>query len=246
MQIITTAIIKGGTGKTTTALALAQAAAKNRKRVLLIDLDPQGNATFYANADRDAPGSYALLHGEDPAQLIQKTDQGIAVIAGNTDLATEQTRPRSAYRLAAALEPIRGKYDLIMIDTPPQIGELTYNALQASTGLIIPMESDLAGVHGIYQITEITQQMQRSNPELKILGIVLTRFDSRPKLNRYIQETIQQQAEEAGAPYLGAIRPGIAIREAQALRQNLYDYAPRSKPAQDYQELYQIVKKRGK
>ncbi len=241
MQIITTAVIKGGTGKTTTAAALSQAAVAAGKRVLAIDLDPQANLSFFLGADQNAPGSYQLLHEAAPAQLIQRTAQGIDVITGSPDLATEKTTPASAKRLQAAIEPLKKDYDFIFIDTPPQMGELTFNALQASTGLIIPLETDNSSLQGLYQITDIAHQMQRSNPALRIIGTILTRYDARPKLNRYIQSVIAEQGAEIGAPFLMGIRPGIAIREAQAMQQSIYKYAPKSKPAQDYKKLYEIL-----
>lgn len=240
-QVLTAAVIKGGTGKTTTAAALAQAAAAAGKKVLAIDLDPQANLTFFIGADQNAAGSYELLHGEDPAQLIQVTPQGIAAISASPDLATERTAPGSAKRLQTALEPIREAFDLIVIDTPPQMGELTFNALQASTGLIIPLETDSSSLQGLYQITDIARQMQRSNPLLTIKGVILTRYDARPKLNRYLRDVIAEKGQEIGAPFLMGIRPGIAIREAQAMQQNLFAYAPTSKPAQDYMELFNLI-----
>ena len=217
MQIITTAVIKGGTGKTTTAAALAQAAAAAGKKVLAIDLDPQANLSFFIGADQNAPGSYQLLHGAGAAQLIQATEQGIQAIAASPDLATEKTTPASAKRLQEAIEPIKKDFDLIVIDTPPQMGELTFNALQASTGLIIPLETDNSSLQGLYQITDIAHQMQHSNPALSIIGVILARYDARPKLNRYLQEVIAERGQEIGAPFLMGIRPGIAIREAQAM-----------------------------
>ncbi len=241
MQIITTAVIKGGTGKSSTAAALAQAAANAGKRVLTIDLDPQANLTFFVGADQNAPGSYQLLHGAEAAQLIQNTEQGIQTIAASPDLATEKTTPASAMRLQEALEPIKKDYDLIIIDTPPQMGELTFNALQASTGLIIPLETDNSSLQGLYQITDIAHQMQRSNQALSIIGVILTRYDARPKLNRYLRKVIAERGKEIGAPFLMGIRAGIAIREAQAMQQSLYKYAPRSKPAQDYKKLFEMI-----
>lgn len=242
MQIIATAVIKGGTGKTTTAAALAQAAAAAGKKVLAIDLDPQANLSFFIGADQNAPGSYQLLHGAGAAQLIQATEQGIQAIAASPDLATEKTTPASAKRLQEAIEPIKKDFDLIVIDTPPQMGELTFNALQASTGLIIPLETDNSSLQGLYQITDIAHQMQHSNPALSIIGVILARYDARPKLNRYLQEVIAERGQEIGAPFLMGIRPGIAIREAQAMQQSLYQYAPRSKPAQDYKKLYEMIR----
>lgn len=245
MQIITTAVIKGGTGKTTTAAALAQAAAADKKKVLVVDLDPQANLSLFIGADQNKPGAYQMLHGADPGDVIQETEQGIDAIAASPDLATEKTSPASAKRLQDALEPIRGQYDLVFIDTPPQMGELTFNALQASTGLIIPLETDNSSLQGLYQITDIAHQMQKSNKALAIIGTILTRYDSRTKLNRYLQEVISNKGQEIGAPFIMGIRPGIAIREAQVLQQSLFEYAPKSKPAMDYKELYKIIKKRG-
>lgn len=242
MQILTTAVIKGGTGKTTTAAALAQAAAAAGKKVLAIDLDPQANFTFFIGADQNTPGSYQLLHGAEPGQLIQQTAQGIAAIAASPDLATERTTPASAKRLQQAIEPLKGEFDLIIIDTPPQMGELTFNALQAATGLIIPLETDNSSLQGLYQITDIAHQMQRSNPALSIIGVILTRHDNRPKLNRYLRDVIADKGQEIGAPFLMGIRPGIAIREAQAMQQSIFDYAARSKPAQDYKTLYEMIR----
>lgn len=239
--IITAAVIKGGTGKTTTCAALAQAAADAGKKVLAVDLDPQANFTFAIGADQNRPGGYQLLNGTPAAQLVQETEQGIHAIAASTDLATVKTTPASAKRLQRALEPLRGHYDLIIIDTPPQMGELTYNALQAATGLIIPLETDTNSLQGLYHITDIAQQMQQSNPALSIIGVILTRYDNRPKINRYIKGVIEEKGQEIGAPYLMEIRNGVAIREAAAMQQSLYEYAPHSKPAVDYKKLYKTI-----
>lgn len=242
MKIITTAIIKGGTGKTTTAAALAQAATAAGKKVLAVDLDPQGNLSSFIGADQTAPGSYQMLHdGIAAAQLIQGTGQGIDIISASPDLATENTNTGSARRLADALKQIASNYDLIMIDTPPTMSQLTYNALFASTGAIIPLETDTSSLEGLYRIAGIIRQIQRRNAALKITGVILTRYDARPKLNRYIKGLIEEKCKELNIPFLLGIRPGIAIREAQATQQDLYSYAPKSKPAQDYKELFNMI-----
>lgn len=241
MQVVTIAVIKGGTGKTTTAAALAQAGAAAGKKILAIDLDPQANLSFFIGANQNAPGSYQILHGTDPKGIIQHTEQGIDVITASTDLATEKTAPGSAKRLEKAIEPLKKEYDFIFIDTPPQMGELTFNALQASTGLLIPLETDNSSLQGLYQITDIAQQMKRSNPNLSIISTILTRYDSRPRLNRYLKDAIVERGKEAGAPFLIGIRQGIAIREAQAMQKSLFDYAPKSKPAQDYKALFEML-----
>ena len=128
-----------------------------------------------------------------------------------------------------------------MIDTPPQMGELTFNALFASTNLIIPLETDQSSLKGLYQIVDIANQIKRNNPSLTVSGIVLTRYDARANLNRYLQGVIAEKGNEIGAPFLIGIRPGIAIREAQAMQKSLYEYAPNSKPAADYLQLLAIL-----
>ena len=241
MQIITAAVIKGGTGKTTTCAALAQAAVSAGKKVLAIDLDPSANFTNAIGADQTKPGSFALLNGAAAEDVAQLTEQGIYAIAAGADLSTVKTTPASAMRLKTALDPLHDYFDLCIIDTPPELGELVYNALSAATGLLIPLEADSNSLQGMYQITDIAKQMQNSNPALRILGTVLTRFDSRPNINRYMRDVIAEKGAAAGAPLLAAIRPGVAVREAIALQQSLFEYAPTSNPAEDYKTLYETI-----
>lgn len=241
MKIITSAVIKGGSGKTTTAAALTQAAKHAGKKVLAIDLDPQGNFSFMLAADQSQPGAVELLHGTPAAELIQTTPQGIDIIPASPDLATEKTTKGSANRLAEVLEPIKKKYNYIIIDTPPQMGELVFNALQAATDVIIPLEADRGNLEGLYNIAGLISDMQQSNPKLKPLGILLTRYDQRPKLNQHLKEIIKQKGAAEGIPYLMEIRPGIAIKEAQALQRDLFKYAPKSKPAADYAALFEMI-----
>lgn len=242
MKIITAAVIKGGTGKTTTIAALAQAGTAAGKRILAIDLDPQGNLTAALAGNPQRPGSYELLEGTATARQATQTPlQGMDCMAASPNLAAVQTRPGSARRLQRALDPVKEDYDLILIDTPPQMGEMTFNALQAATGLIIPLETDTGSLQGLYNVTDLYRAIKGSNPELSFTGIVITRYDSRTKLNRYLRDTIRNQAEASGIPYLGEIRAGIAVREAQATRSSLFDYAPNAKPAQDYRELFRKI-----
>lgn len=241
MQIITAAVTKGGTGKTTTVAALAQAAAYRGRRVLAIDLDAQANLTFMLGAAA-GPGSDLFLAGKDPAKLIQHTAAGIDVIPASPNLAAETSSKGSARRLQKALEPIKRRYDLIVIDTPPTAGEPFYNALQAATGLIIPLQADAFCVASLYQITKTAQQIQASNPALKILGFILTQHNPRSTIARQMQETITERAAAIGVPYLGAVRQAVAIREAAALQTSLFEYAPNCKPAQDYLQIFDALK----
>ena len=238
-MIYTIATQKGGTGKTTTAAALAQAAAYKGKTALAIDLDPQANLTYCLAADDTQPGSYDLLHGATASQVIQATPQGIDVIAASPDLQTETSGAGTARRLQKALEPIKDSYDLIIIDTPATAGELQYNALQAADRLIIPLTADAYNLQSLRQITDAAAQIQSSNPDLQIAGVMLTQYDPRPVINRQLLEMLKENAAAQGIPFLGTTRKAVAIKEAAALQLSLFDYAPKCKPAQDYINIYE-------
>ena len=244
MKIIVSAIIKGGTGKTTTAAALTQAAAAAGKKVLAIDMDPQAHLTLKIGGDPARPGAYHLLHGADPAESIQQTQQGFDCIAASSDLAAETTAPGSGKRLLDAIKRIRARYDVIFIDTPPQMGELTFNAIWAATDVIIPMEPDDGSLEGFYQISDICQQIQTRARRPIRQAIVITRYDSRTKINRHMKDVIMEElTKETGIPVLAVIRNGTAIREAHGFRLDLYQYAPQSAPAQDYKQLFNRLMK---
>ncbi len=239
MKIITTAVIKGGTGKTTTAAALSQAAAASGAKVLAIDLDPQGNLTQTLGGNQDAAGSLALLHGMETT--IQRTAQGVDLIAAHPDLVAERTTQGSAMRLQNALEALRRKYTFVFIDTPPQMGELTFNGIQAANMLLVPLETDRSSILGLYKIADIANAIRKTNPKLK-LGIVVTKYDGRTKLSRYMLDEIRKTGDAMSAPVLGVIRSGISIREAQAFQESLFEYAPKTKPAEDYMQLFETIK----
>lgn len=237
-MVIAVAMQKGGTGKSTTVAALSQAAAAAGKKTLAIDLDSQGNTSFFLNADTTRAGAFELLTGKaKPSKLIQTTQDGLYIIPASWNLATVTSSRGSARRLQRALEPIRNKFDYIFVDTPPNAGELQYNALQAADGLIIPLQCDIVGLQGLYLIYDTVQQFKTSNPGLQILGIVLTRHNSRSTIAKQMQEKIIDQAAKMNVPYLGAIREAVAIREAQTLQESLYTYAPASNPAIDYRAI---------
>ena len=239
-MILTIANQRGGVAKSTTAAALAQAAAHRRKTCLAIDLDPQGNLSFFLSADTNRPGAYELMEGHPAAETIQHAG-AIDVIAAGWSLQTIGSSRGSARRLMAAVEPVANEYDLIIIDTPPTPGELQYNALMASDALVIPLQADIVGLQGLYQMADTARKIQQTNKALTIKGYILTRHSSRSTLARQMTETIAARALEMGIPYLTAIREAVAIREAQTLQRDLYEYAPASKPAQDYLALFDVL-----
>ena len=241
-MIITVSNQKGGTGKSTTAAAIATGAAYKGKKTLVIDLDPQSNLSFIMGANPLDVGAYELMtQNATPAQLIQHTSQG-DVIAGSLLLAAADTILKGdarIYALKTAIKPLKSRYDVIVIDTPPTLGTLLINALTASDKVIIPLQADVLSLQGLYQLTQTIRKAQSEyNKGLELAGILFTRHNGRTIISREIMETMKSKSAELNVPILNStIRDGVAVREAQTLRQSLFEYAPKSKPAQDYFKL---------
>lgn len=240
-MIIAVAMQKGGTGKTATAAALAQAAAHDGKGVLCIDLDPQGDFTFAMGAKMTGTGALDFLAGST-AHAIHTTAPNIDIVPASADLATLASDKGTARRLQKALEPVKDRYDYIFIDTPPTAGELQYNALQAAEGVIIPLVADAYSLQSLFLIANTVKTVQLSNKALQPLGVIFTQFNGRTSLAKQMRQTITEEAQKMGLPILGTIRAGVAIGEAAALQQSLYDYAPKSKPALDYMTIYEKIR----
>lgn len=234
---------KGGVGKSTTAAILAQGAAYKGKKVLAIDLDPQANLSLALGAINEAEtkNSYQVISGHSLAVgNIVHTEQGIDVIPASKNLVTLKSDTGSAHRLSNAIQKEKRRYDVIVIDTPSKSDELQYNALQAATGLLIPQNADIYNLQALIDTIKTARKFQESNPALKILGFILTEYSGRTKLDQQIKNLLVKAA--GSVPYLGAIRKAVAVKEAAALQLSLYEYAPNSKPAQDYLNiLNQII-----
>ena len=241
MKTITIATQKGGTGKTTTAATLAQAAVYAGKKVLCVDLDAQGDMSLILAADDTKQGAFDLLTGERIEKTIQTTKQGIDVISASWDLSTLKTSKGSAYRLQEALEEVKRRYDLAIIDTPPNINVLQYNALQACNVLIVPMQTDIYSIKALRKAVETAAEFKKTNKGFKAIGAVLTMYDGRSVLSRDMETTIKERLKENNVIYMGKIRNAVALREAQTLQQSLYSYAPKCKPAADYEKLLNII-----
>lgn len=237
-MIYTIVTAKGGTGKTTTAAALAQAAAFKGKKALAIDLDPLGNLTFALNGRATAPGAYGLFSGERAPDLIQQTPQGVDLIPASLNLQTVTSAPGSARRLQDALRGVVSRYDLIIIDTPATAGELQYNALQAAERLIIPLEADAFCIQSLYQLIDTAGQFKASNKDLTIGGVLLNKYDGRPNLTKQMRQILENKLELLNIPFLGVVRKSIAAGEAAAQQLSLFEYAPKSNPAADYMDIY--------
>lgn len=248
MQTIAIINQKGGVGKSTTALAIGAGLTLEGYSVLYVDLDAQGNLSFTMGATTQGYNSLGVLQRtETIKEEIQHTEQG-DIIASSPTLAgadTVITETGKEYRLKEALEHISGEYDYCIIDTPPALGILTVNALTACNGAIIPAQADIYSLQGISQLNGTIQTVKRyCNKDLSIMGIVLTRYNSRSIISREVAEMIEQTAEQLSTKLYGSkIRECIAIKESQATRKNIFAYAPRSNASTDYKALVKEILK---
>ena len=239
--IIAIANQKGGIGKTSTALALADLLNKKGKQTLYADMDPQCNGTDNFRAKIDGVGTmYDLLVKGDP-DCIQYLDRG-DIIAGDPLLkeAGEMlTGVSAAYRLRKGLDKIRSGYDYIILDTPPALSVLLTNALTAADKVIIPLTADRFGLQGMVQLHDtIADVKEYTNPNLDVDGLLLIKYNSRTNLSKGILTSLPEYAKMFDTRiYKTYIREAVAVREAQAAQESLFSWAPGCKPAENYEAL---------
>lgn len=243
-MILTVAFGKGGSCKTSTAHALVNYARMHGKTVLAVDCDPQGNFSYALRGDLTAPGLYALLTEQaQAADVIQKTQQADLISAGIHLAAAEQqiaAKPGRDFILRSVLAPIKNNYDLIVIDTQPDLNSLLINALSASDKVLLPMQANSFSILGLYQMQETIAQVKKyCNHDLTVAGIVLTKYKPRQTLASELRDSIAQQAQDMGTIVFDTfIREGVAVEQAQAMQQSLFDYAPQANPTKDYEALF--------
>lgn len=241
LEIISIVNQKGGSGKTTTAHALGSGLNKRGYRVLFIDLDGQANLTSTLGGDQNKGKVLDMLMKRiEVSEIIQKASCG-DVIAGNEslfqadiDIVTDTGRE---YRLKEALDEIKKFYDYIIIDTPPALNILTINALVASNLAIITSKAGDYGLMGVERVGTIIEDIKKySNKNLIVKGILLTQFNERTRLNKDFAVAINKFAKSLGSKiFKTSIRNSIVVEEVQARRMSLFDYAPNSNVAQDYE-----------
>jgi chromosome partitioning protein len=242
---------KGGVGKTTTAINLAAALAQRGKRVLLVDLDPQGNSTLsFINPEEITFSVYELLtepsvdfksvvHASPIANLsVLPSRISLAKLEGK--LVGELDAP---FRLKDRLDPVSRDYDVLVIDTPPTLGLITVNALVAATHLIIPIQSSYYALEGTDDLLETIEKVKaRPNPQLQVLGVVVTLFDRRTTLARNIHDQILNVFGEK--VFQTTISKSVRLEESPAYKESIFTFAPSSSGAVEYDKLCEEVIRR--
>lgn len=239
---------KGGVGKTTTTSAVAAGLAKKGKKVLSVDLDPQGNLGFSLGIDiEDGYTIYEVLKKEISIRdAIRTTEDYGDVLTSNILLSEAELLFGEKDRqlvLKKVLSEVEEEYDYVVIDTPPSLNILTVNGYAAANHLIIPMASEILSLVGLVQLKETIEAVRSSvNPDLHVLGILLTRYNRRTNLARDVQEMAEAVAAQIGTELFSSkIRTGVAAAEAPAHGISIYDYSPRSNPSRDYRDFVDEV-----
>ena len=249
MQIISVINQKGGVGKTTTVINLAAGLSQLNKKILVIDLDPQGNATTglgLSNTDNSSDTIYGVLNGtKEIYQAIKKTQfENLDLITSNVDLSGLEVETANdtnrafilKRKLAAYLNDSRGNYDYILIDCPPSLNLLTLNGLRAAKGLLVPMQCEYFALEGLAGLLETVAQLNSSTGHnLQLSAVVRTMFDPRNKLGQ--QVTGELQKHFSGELYSTVIPRNIKLAEAPSFGQSALSYEPNAKGALAYLAL---------
>ena len=246
MSIVSIAMLKGGLGKTTTAINLGAALKQRGKKVLLVDADPQGSMSQALGIVEESPRSLfsemsKTIRGETGAlsEAVIQTRSGLSLVPSSYELAGAELELVSVYGreqvLTWLLETIRNQYDYIIIDCPPSIGMLTVNALVASDFILIPLQAEFLPLKGLRNFLQHIKTIKRLNNRLEILGYVLTRYDERKVMNRQIFNLMEQ--EFGDKVFRTHIRSNIQLAKAQEAGTDIFHFDNHSNGARDYKDL---------
>lgn len=250
-RIIAVANQKGGVGKTTTAINLSACLAEQGEKVLVIDMDPQGNTTSGFGVDKNDLDDtiYELLIGESDVQecIIENVMENLSLIPSNVNLSGAEIEligvNRKEYILREQIHPLRDQYDFIIIDCPPSLSILTINSMTTADSVLVPIQCEYYALEGLSQLMHtITLVKKRLNPELEMEGVVFTMFDARRNLSLQVVENVRANLKEN--VYNTIIPRNVRLAEAPShgMPINLYD--PRSVGAESYRLLAEEVRNR--
>lgn len=244
---------KGGVGKTTTVVNLSAALGRLKKKVLVVDIDPQGNSTSGLGVAKhpEIPGTYQCLLRENKTEdcLVGTTAKNVDLLPSNPALAGFEIEavsiPDREHLLRECLDTVRQNYDYIFIDCPPSLGLLSLNALCAADGVIVPIQCEYYALEGVGQLMETLELVQNGlNPDLEITGVVLSMFDGRNNLALDVVEEVKKYFRDK--VFRTVIPRNIRLAEAPSYGQSVLDYDPKSKGAMAYQKLAKEFLKREK
>ena len=250
-KIIVFANQKGGVGKTTSAVNVAACLGELGKRVLLVDLDPQGNTSSGVGINKKTMklSTYDVIIGRSPAEscIVETGFQNLWVMPSNISLAGAEfelvTDEMRVYRMRNALITVKDNFDYILIDCPPSLGILTVNCLVASDLVIIPMQCEFYSLEGLSQLVQTIKKCRRLyNPQLELLGILITMYNGRLNLSLQVMDELRRYY--AGKLFRTPVLRNVKLSEAPGYGQPIIYYDPRSKGAEAYRAVTQEIVER--